>query len=46
MFDNSITANKATGMTELLPIAADGINWNGKMIKNPINHAALMDGEM
>lgn len=38
MFDNSITANKTMGV--LTNHGTDSSNWNGNMIKNPINHAA------
>ena len=44
MFDNSITANKTMGV--LTNHRTDSINWNSNMIKNPINHAALMDRKM
>lgn len=47
MFDNPITANKKRGRAELSANRHTGsINWNGSMIKNPINHAGLMDGKM
>lgn len=39
MSDNSITANKTMGV--LTNHGTDSSNWNGNMIKNPINHAAL-----